>query len=495
MSIVPFGARISQIAAARPDDLAIMVVGPDGDGPSLTWRELDTRTNQVARALAGLGVTADSFVGISFPNGLEHYLAAIGTWKLGACAMPVRPVVPDRERQALLEVRTPTVMLGGWAAPCPVLNADQLRAAADTQSADPLPPIVPQPGRATTSGGSTGTPKLIVDVRPFAWEPGEYAGAKSSRIGLGYGQRQLVAGSLYHTVGFFFSNRGLFEEHTLFVMSHFDPATALAAIERHRIQFTVLVPTMMLRMMRDPACSAADLSSLEALLHSGASCPPHVKRFWIDRIGPSHVFESYGSTESAGSATNRGDEWLKHPGTAGRSSPGSEIQILDDDGKRCPPGMVGEIFFRTTAPLAFEYQGGHQPTRAADGSVSIGDLGYLDDEGYLFIVDRRTDMIVSGGANVYTSEVESALLEHPAIDDAVVIGLPDKEWGRRVHAVVVAGDRSLTEAEVIAHCRDRLAAPKVPKSVEWTDALPRDHIGKIRRSLLVAARTPEAEPK
>jgi bile acid-coenzyme A ligase len=494
MSLVPFGARISQIAAARPNDLAIVMVGADGEGPSLTWGELDSRTNQVARALAELGVTAQSFVGISFPNSLEHYLATIGAWKLGACAMPVRPVVPDPERQALLRVLTPAVMLGGWPAPCPVLDAGQLHAAADAQPAGPLPPVTPQPGRATTSGGSTGTPKLIVDVRPFAWEPGEYAGAKSSRIGLGYGQRQLVAGSLYHTVGFFFSNRGLFEEHTLFVMPHFEPAQALAAIERNQIQFTVLVPTMMRRMMRDPAVATTNLDSLAALLHTGASCPPQVKRFWIDRIGPAHVFESYSSTESAGSATNRGDEWLKHPGTVGRGSPGCEITILDDQGKPCPPGVVGEIYFRTTAPVAFEYLGGHTPTRAADGSVSIGDLGYLDDEGYLFIVDRRTDMIVSGGANVFTSEVEAALLEHPDVADAVVIGLPDPDWGHRVHAIVVAGDGSLTDGEVIAHCRERLAAPKVPKTVEWMDVLPRDGLGKIRRSLLVAERSTGTGP-
>jgi bile acid-coenzyme A ligase len=493
MSPVPFGARVGQIAAERPDDLAIVMIDANGDGPSLTWRELDRRTNQVARVLAGLGVTADSFVGISFPNSLEHYLATIGTWKLGACAMPVRPVVPEPERLALLDVQPPAVMLGGWAASGPVLDAGQMHAAADAQPAGPLPPIVPCPGRATTSGGSTGTPKLIVDVRPFAWEPGEYAGAKSSRIGLGYGQRQLVTGSLYHTVGFFFSNRGLFEEHTLFVMSHFEPGLALDAIERYRIQFTVVVPTMMLRMMRHPAVAARDLSSLEALLHTGAPCPPQVKRFWIARIGGPHVFESYGSTESAGSATNRGDEWLRHPGTVGRSGPGCEIQILDDDGKSCPPGTVGEIFFRTSGPMAFAYLGGHTPTKAADGSVSIGDMGYLDEDGYLFIVDRRTDMIVSGGTNVYTSEVEAALLEHPAIADAVVVGLPDAEWGSRVHAIVVAADGGMADAEVIAHCRERLAAPKVPKSVEWMDALPRDNQGKIRRSQLAAERTCAAE--
>jgi bile acid-coenzyme A ligase len=241
-------------------------------------------------------------------------------------------------------------------------------------------------------------------------------------------------------------------------------------------------------MMRDPAVAATDLDSLEALLHTGASCPPQVKRFWIDRIGATHVFESYSSTESAGSATNRGDEWLKHPGTVGRGSPGCEITILDDQGERCPPGVVGEIYFRTSAPVAFHYLGGHTPTRAADGSVSIGDMGYLDDEGYLFIVDRRTDMIVSGGANVFTSEVEAALLEHPAVADAVVIGLPDPDWGHRVHAIVVAGHDGLTDAEVIAHCRERLAAYKVPKTIEWMEVLPRDGLGKIRRSLLVAER-------
>jgi len=483
-----FGRRIAEIADTRPEEAAVVLL--DGAEPveALTWRELSNRSDQAARAFARRGVRKGSFIGISFPNSLEHYVAALGAWKVGACAMPVRPDVPERERAALLAVRTPDLMVGEWPAACPTLGPVDFAAALDAEPVEPLPDVISCPGRATTSGGTTGLPKLIVDHRPWALVPGEYSASKVARIGFGYRQRQLVVGALYHTVGFFFSHRGLFEEHTLYVMRRFDPGAALAAIERHDIHFTVAVPTMLRRMMRHPAVHTTDLSSIQAVLHTGGSCPPEVKRFWIDRLGPQKVFESYGSTESAGSATCRGDEWLARPGTVGRGSPDCEIRILDEEGRPCPPGVVGEIYFATPGPPPFHYLGEHRPRTAPDGSVSIGDLGKLDEDGYLYIIDRRTDMIVMGGVNVYASEVEAALLEHPDVADAVVIGIADPEWGRRVHALLVADGRRPTDADILRHCRERLAAPKVPKSFEWLPALPRDDVGKIRRSELVAAR-------
>ncbi|GEL26536.1 putative acid-CoA ligase [Pseudonocardia sulfidoxydans NBRC 16205] len=485
---ISHGSRVADIAARRPEETAIVLLDGADTVETMTWRALDERSNRAARAFARRGVERGSFVGISFPNSIEHYVAALGAWKLGACAMPVRPTVPDRERVALLAVRTPELMVGGWPAPCPVLGSREFDGALDAESPDPLPDVVSCPGRATTSGGTTGLPKLIVDRRPWSAVPHEYSASKVGRIGFGYGRRHLVVGALYHTVGFFFSHRGLFEEHTLFVMRRFDPGAALAAIERHGIQFTVAVPTMLRRMARHPAVTTADLSSVEAVLHTGGACPPDVKRFWIERLGPERVFESYGSTESAGSATCRGDEWLARPGTVGRGGPDCEIRILDEHGNACPPGTVGEIHFATAGPPAFHYLGGHEPRTAPDGSVSIGDLGHLDDDGYLFIADRRTDMIVSGGVNVYASEVEAALLEHPDVSDAVVIGLRDAEWGRRVHALLVPGERRPTDSQLVLHCRERLAAPKVPKTFEWLPELPRDDVGKIRRPALVVER-------
>jgi bile acid-coenzyme A ligase len=200
-------------------------------------------------------------------------------------------------------------------------------------------------------------------------------------------------------------------------------------------------------------------------------------------------------------ASCRGDEWLAHPGTVGRGS-STEIRILDPDGRRAlEPGEVGEIFLRSTAGFvaagatAFEYVNAPPPPRTDDGFTSIGDLGWLDEDGYLFIADRRVDMIVTGGVNVFPAEVEAALTEHPGVADAVVIGLADREWGRRVHAIVSldpspAGD-GLDPIRLMAHCRERLSGPKVPKSIEIVDRLPRTEAGKLNRQDLAAERDTE----
>jgi bile acid-coenzyme A ligase len=200
---------------------------------------------------------------------------------------------------------------------------------------------------------------------------------------------------------------------------------------------------------------------------------------------------TYGSTENAGLSRIRGDEWLTHPGSVGRPF-NSEFRILDEAGRELPPGEVGEIYGRSTASPGptFAYVGA--PARStADGFASVGDLGWLDAEGYLYIADRRSDMLITGGANVFPAEVEAALLEHPGVADAAVIGLPDPEWGQRVHALWQARDPERPPAveALREHCRARLSAYKVPKSFECVTALPRSEAGKLSRPALVEART------
>jgi bile acid-coenzyme A ligase len=198
---------------------------------------------------------------------------------------------------------------------------------------------------------------------------------------------------------------------------------------------------------------------------------------------------AYGMTENLGLASLRGDEWLEHRGSVGRGFRETEIRIVGDDGEPLPPGEIGEVFLRAPMNDAYRYLGGAAPLPPTpDGFRSAGDLGHLDDEGYLYIADRRTDMIVTGGANVFPAEVENALIAHPGIADVVVLGLPDPDWGRRVHAVVERADAALSDQDVIQYAKTRLARYKVPKTVEFVEEIPRTAATKVSRSAMTRAR-------
>jgi bile acid-coenzyme A ligase len=246
----------------------------------------------------------------------------------------------------------------------------------------------------------------------------------------------------------------------------------------------------MRRLLDCPEIKQRDFSHVQAFFSTAAPCPPWLKRAWIDLIGPERLYEAYGATEATGACIIRGDEWLAHPGSVGKPR-GCDLKILDEQLQEVPPGVVGEIFMRPWTTEPTYYYKGSPPCKATpDGFMSVGDLGWVDEAGYLFLADRRVDMIVTGGANVYPAEVEAALSEHPAVSDVAVIGVPDPVWGRRVHAVVQPSDPAQppTVAELNRHCRERLVSYKVPKSYEVTPNLPRDPSGKIRRSAMVAER-------
>jgi bile acid-coenzyme A ligase len=284
----------------------------------------------------------------------------------------------------------------------------------------------------------------------------------------------------------------LLEGQRLVVMERFDAARAVDLIERWQVNYAVMVPTMLLRIARLPGLHDHDFSSIDAILYGGAPIPKWVVQAWFNLVGPERFFFSYGGTEGHGLVMTRGDEWLKHEGTVGRPID-CEIRVLDENGNDLPPGEVGEIFLRRSDPSpSFSYLGAPAPEPSVDGFRSFGDLGWLDEDGYLYIADRRVDLVVSGGANVYPAEVETALSEHSGVADAAVIGLPDPEWGRRVHALIEPADRADPPSpdDLRAHCRARLAGYKVPKSFEIVYRLPRTAAGKINRSALVADRAP-----
>jgi bile acid-coenzyme A ligase len=491
---VSWGRRLSDLAAAHPEKTAIIFVPQEGDERALTWGELDAQSNRLARRMATLGADERSLIVVGLPNCPEHYIAVFAAWKLGSLVLPMRAALPPRERDQLLDLGRPTVVVADWdEVPFPTIARAHLTTLGD-YIADPLPDRTPHPGKAIGSGGSTGRSKIIVDPHPLSRTP--RPPDDPGYMGLRPGQVQLVPGPLYHNSPFGWSHMGLFDNHTLVLMERFDAARVVDLIEGHRVNFIVLVPTMMRRIAQLPGIERRDLSSIEGIMHTAAPCPPWVKHAWINLIGGEKVYEGFGAAEAVGATTIRGDEWLRHPGSVGRPA-NCDLRILNENGNDLPPGDVGEIFMRPHTPdPTYAYIGSAPAKSTPDGFTSVGDMGWVDAEGYLFLADRRVDLIITGGANVYPAEVEAVLTEHPAVGDVAVIGVPDEDFGKCVHAIIQPRDPDTPPSvrELDAHCRQRLAAYKIPKTYEFLTPLPRDDAGKIRRSALAAERVQGRTP-
>jgi bile acid-coenzyme A ligase len=487
---IPYGRRISELAAEHPDKTAIAFVPQESDDRLISWRELDLASIRLAYLFAERGVNEDSMVVIGLPNSVEHYFAAHAAWRLGALVLPISYRVPPVERNAILDLAQPVLVVADWGeSEFPTVSSDDLRLA-DTYPEAPLPDKVPNPGKAMGSGGSTGRPKIIVNPGPMAWHPGDVVAALGPITGFAARQTQLIGGPLYHNSPFTWGHFGLFEDHNLVVFERFDAARVVDAIERHHVNFGFFSPTMMQRIALLPDVRERDFSSIQSMFHSAAPCPEWVKRAWFDLVGPEKICEGFGSTENEGTIWIRGDEWLEHPGSVGRPQ-NCDLRILDAGGRDLPAGEVGEIFMR---PLSREpqyyYIGSPAAKQTSDGFTSVGDMGWVDQDGYLFLADRRVDLIISGGANVFPAEVESALSSHPAVLDVAVIGLPDEQWGKRVHAIILPRDRSNPPEieDLKAYARERLMPYKVPKTYEFVEDFPRDPSGKLRRTKLVEDR-------
>jgi bile acid-coenzyme A ligase len=487
--VVSLGRQLALLAAESEEQTAIVHVGPSGAERTISWRELDRRSNQAARLFARAGVGQGSIMVVALENSSEHFFADFGAWRLGATVVPLRWDLPSWERDRLLTLARPAAVVGSWTeAPYPVLSPADLDNSRELDDG-PLPDRVADPVHAMASSGSTGAPKLIVTRVPGV-VGGDAMSQKSNVLAARGRTTELVVSPLYHTNGFSCVN-GLLEGQQLVVMQRFDASLAVDLIERHRVNSAIMVPTMLKRIVELPGVKSRDFSSIDAILYGGAVIPHWVVRAWFELVGPERFVFSYGGTEAIGLAMARGDEWLRHQGTVGRPVD-CEVKIVDDDGDQIPPGCVGNIFLRRTDAVGVSsYVGTENLTVDADGYSTFGDLGWLDDDGYLYVTDRRVDMIITGGANVYPAEVELALAEHSEVADAVVVGLPDTEWGHRVHAIVAAIDvsRPPDPAELAAHVAARLAPYKVPKSVEIVERIPRTEMGKINRSALAAARS------
>jgi bile acid-coenzyme A ligase len=475
------GRVIGYFARTAPDRLAVV---EDGSADRMTWAELERAGNRLARGYARLGVGQDAVVAVALPNSAEFYRACVAAWKLGATPLPLstRQVLVERER--VLGLARPALLVG---ADDPTGNIPSVPPGyAPDEDDGELPDRSPAHWKVLASGGSTGNPKLIVSRESSLFDPEVAPVDYIPRNGV-----HLVAGPLYHNAAFIYSMRGLFCGNELVVMPRFDAQRALELIAEYRVTWTQLVPTMMGRIWRLPEeiRDTADLSSLRTLLHVGGPCAPWLKRAFIDWLGPERIAEVYAGTEGQGATFISGTEWLAHPGSVGRPIRGSRFEVQDEDGKVVPPGVVGEVFLMPAdGPGSTYHYIGAQP-RSRDGWESIGDMGYYDEDGYLYLVDRSTDCIVTGGANVYPAEVEAALHAHPGVRTSAVIGLPDDDLGQRVVAIVQA-DPGVTAAELDAHLTDLLTPYKRPREYEFTTQALRDEAGKVRRSALRAARLP-----
>lgn len=343
----------------------------------------------------------------------------------------------------------------------------------------------PQPPRSSWiyTSGTTGRPK---GVRRDAATPQQAAAMRELFqvvYGCREGMRGFVGGPLYHASPNAFARQGLAMAELLVLSPRFDPESLLEQIDRLRLTTLVMVPTFFIRLLKLPeqVRSKYDVSSLELVLHTGAPCPPDIKRAMIDWWGPVLV-ETYGGSETGIATICTSQDWLARPGTVGRAVPGGTVKIYDERQSELPAGASGEIYVRSPAYPDFSYHGraADRSSIEIDGLISCGDVGYLDADGYLFLNDRKRDMIISGGVNIYPAEIEAVLQSCPGVHDCAVFGIPDDEFGERVCAVVQRETHASLNAEDIqAFVRERLAAFKVPREVAFHDALPREESGKI----------------
>jgi bile acid-coenzyme A ligase len=415
--------------------------------------------------------------------------AAMAAWKVGATPVPLRWDLPDWERQRLVEVVDARIHLDetrvGW------IDATEARDV-------PVLPDATSPSlNGICSSGSTGTPKVILLSFPAVFDEVFSTPMVNQWRAVPRPQVILVLAPMYHTNGFV-SLLSLLGGDQLVLLQRFDAARVVDLVERHRVSTFTATPTMLKRIADLPDVDDRDLSSIQWILQGAAPMPPTLTDRWIGLVGADRIIMAYGMTEAIGVTALRGDEWLAHRGSVGTGIRGTEIKILDLDRRELPAGEIGDIYLRSPAYGGSTYLGASAMPEAFDGFASVGDMGWVDEDGFLYLADRRSDLIITGGANVFPAEVETALIDHPAIADIVVIGLPDAEWGRRVHAVIEPEDRSSppTLDGVKAFAKERLAAYKVPKSIEIVDAIPRSAATKVNRAALTAEREHQiaAEP-
>ena len=490
-------------AATAPDRPAIIMAG---SGAVMTYGELEAQSNRVAQLMRRHGLVRGDTVALMLVNSLDYLAICWGVQRAGLVFVAMSTKLNIDEASYILadsgaRLFIASAALGAVAGPASASFAARyavggpIHGFADLGTAIaglPASRIADESsGRDMLySSGTTGRPKGVRGPLPEG--PLDAVDALSGLLGMLYGwepgMRYLSPAPLYHAAPLRYCMSVHRYGGTVVVMEKFEPETYLALIEQHRITHSQLVPTMFVRMLKLPetARTGHDLSSLKVAIHAAAPCPVDVKHAMIAWWGPV-IYEYYSATEGAGFTTITSAEWLTKPGSVGKSILG-EIRVLGDDDSVLPPGQTGRIYF-ANGPK-FQYHNDAEKTASVTGEhgATFGDIGHVDDDGYLFLTDRAAFMIISGGVNVYPQEAENALTLHPEVADVAVFGVPDAEMGEAVKAVVQPRDMARAgpelEAELIAFVRSRLSHVKCPKSIDFRAELPRHDTGKLYKRLL-----------
>src|SRR5882762_3432534 len=490
-------------AARHPDKPALV------EGERVwSWAECIGRRNRLAHGLLALGLPAGGHVIVYAENSLEHYLAGAAARSAGLIPAPmnhrlvaeevayildhsdaVAVLVSDRFLRMVEAVR-PTaskvqrfVLLGAERRPW-AEHLDDLLASGGTDPVE-LPAGGGFGASMIYTGGTTGRPKGA--LRRGSNPQGLMDTLRAMDL-LDPSHVHLVAGPMYHSAP---SGLALYSHlvgATVVIMPKFDPERALEQIQRHRCTSTFMAPTLLKRIVELPASVRAryDVSSMRTIIMAAAPCPMSVKEAVIASFGPA-LYEFYGSTELAVNTILRPEDVLRKPGSCGQAAPGREIALLDDDGRPVPVGEPGELHVKRFSNILDEYYKDPEATRAMRRGewYSVGDVARMDADGFFYICDRKRDMIISAGVNIYPAEVEDALHRHPDVQDVAVFGVPDDDWGERVHAAVqVRPGARLTAEDVMAFARRHVAGYKVPREVSFHEEFPRDAAGKLLKRVL-----------
>lgn len=480
------------------------VVGVRCGTRSSTYEELMGRALRASSGLRELGVGAGDRVAVLLRNSIEFLEASIATGVLGASPVPINWHWRGEEISHVLSDSRARVLVAHsdlWpaiAASAPqglalILVGAHAGAGSDGQapewsawlSAHEPWSQPPQgaPSSVIYTSGTTGKPKGVVRM-PATPEQREAAQALVGELfQLGPRERTLIPAPMYHTAPNVFALAAAMRGVDMTIMTSFDAEEFLAIVQERRVSVVQMVPTMFVRLLALPerVRSRYDLSSLRWVVHAAAPCPPEVKRAMIDWLGPI-IFEYYGATETGPVVFCTSEEWREHPGTVGRALQGAVVKVLDERGAELPAGESGEVYVRLEVWPDFTYEGDEAKRRSIErgGLVSCGDIGYLDEEGYLYLNDRRSDMVISGGTNIYPAEIEACLLSLSGVRDCAVFGIPDEEFGEALAAYVERDEGSVLDAEQVrSHVRERLASYKTPRVVEFSRELPREDSGKI----------------
>ncbi len=500
-------------AAERGDEMALV-----DDYGSRTWSELDQRINQLINAFRSAGVNEGDTVSIISGNRIEWFEVAIATANMGVTCVPVNwhlvateiayivhdsgskaviagHLFADEVTKALSDERCSAVDLALVAGGDSTDRLTSYEEFIGTGSADE-PDDQSFGGPMFYTSGTTGNPKGVKGS--LSSMPPKTTPEMWHLIGAGFADMMtvpgitLLCGPAYHSAQWAFSFLPMMAGSATVMQHKYDSAKVLELIDTYKATNIHLVPTQMKRLidLPDDIKNAYDGSSIELVLHGAAPCPPVVKKALIEWWGPT-ITEYYGSTEGSIITTIDSENWLRKGGSVGPAMDNVEIIVVDDGGEICGPNEQGTLYFRNLMGMDFEYH--NAPEKTADahkepGVFTTGDVGYLDDEGYLWLSDRKIDMIISGGVNIYPAEIEGALGGHPMVSDVTVIGVPNEEFGEEVKAIVVPGD-GVEAGEELQHtlaafCRENLAGYKCPRSFDFMDELPRTGTGKVQKRKL-----------